>query len=40
MATLSQPTAPPQLRGVPESALYEALVFSCTGDVFRNTSVQ
>jgi len=30
----------PQLRGVPESALYEALVFSCTGDVFRNTSVQ
>jgi formimidoylglutamate deiminase len=30
----------PQLRGVDESALYEALVFSCTGDVLRNTSAQ
>jgi hypothetical protein len=32
--------AHPQLRGVPESGLYEALVFSCTGDVLRNTSTQ
>ncbi|MDX6475457.1 MAG: formimidoylglutamate deiminase [Gaiellaceae bacterium] len=30
----------PQLRGVGESALYEALVFSCSGDVLRNTSAQ
>jgi formimidoylglutamate deiminase len=30
----------PQLRGVDESALYEALVFSCSGDVLRNTSAQ
>src|SRR3954451_19608640 len=30
----------PQLRGVPESGLYEALVFSCTGDVLRKTSAQ
>jgi formimidoylglutamate deiminase len=30
----------PQLRGVEESALYDALVFSCTGDVLRNTSAQ
>ena len=29
-----------QLRGVPESGLYEALVFSCTGEVLRNTSTQ
>jgi formimidoylglutamate deiminase len=29
-----------QLRGVPESGLYEALVFSCTGDVLRKTSTQ
>ncbi|MFL5925871.1 MAG: amidohydrolase family protein [Gaiellaceae bacterium] len=29
-----------QLRGVPESGLYEALVFSCTGDVLRNTLAQ
>src|SRR5205085_12657325 len=28
----------PQLRGVPEAGLYEALIFSCTGDVFRNVS--
>jgi formimidoylglutamate deiminase len=33
-------TTHPQLRGVPESGLYEALVFSCTGDVLRNTLVQ
>jgi formimidoylglutamate deiminase len=30
----------PQLRGVSESAVYDALVFSCTGDVLRNTSDQ
>jgi formimidoylglutamate deiminase len=30
----------PQLRGVEESAIYDALVFSCTGDVLRNTSAQ
>jgi formimidoylglutamate deiminase len=30
----------PQLRGVDESALYDALVFGCTGDVLRNTSPQ
>jgi formimidoylglutamate deiminase len=30
----------PQLRGVAESALYDALVFSCTGDVLRKTSDQ
>jgi formimidoylglutamate deiminase len=30
----------PQLRGVPESGLYDALVFSCTGDVLRYTSDQ
>ena len=30
----------PQLRGVAESAVYDALVFGCTGDVLRNTSVQ
>jgi formimidoylglutamate deiminase len=30
----------PQLRGVDEAAVYEALVFSCTGDVLRNTSDQ
>jgi formimidoylglutamate deiminase len=30
----------PQLRGVDESALYEALVFSCSGDVLRKTSDQ
>ena len=30
----------PQLRGVDEAALYEALVFSCTGDVLRKTSDQ
>ncbi|HEV7640660.1 MAG TPA: amidohydrolase family protein [Gaiellaceae bacterium] len=29
-----------QLRGVAESAVYDALIFSCTGDVLRNTSVQ
>jgi formimidoylglutamate deiminase len=29
-----------QLRGVGESAVYDALVFSCTGDVLRNTSAQ
>jgi formimidoylglutamate deiminase len=33
-------TAHPQLRGVAESALYDALVFGCTGDVLRNTSDQ
>src|SRR3954468_2561314 len=33
-------TTHPQLRGVPESGLYEALVFSCTGDVLRNTLAQ
>src|SRR5262245_1654022 len=31
-------TTHPQLRGVAESGLYAALVFSCTGDVLRNTS--
>jgi formimidoylglutamate deiminase len=30
----------PQLRGVDESAIYGALVFGCTGDVFRKTSDQ
>ena len=30
----------PQLRGVGEDAVYEALVFSCTGDVLRKTSDQ
>jgi len=30
----------PQLRGVDEGALYEALVFSCSGDVLRKTSDQ
>jgi formimidoylglutamate deiminase len=30
----------PQLRSVGESAVYDALVFSCTGDVLRNTSAQ
>jgi formimidoylglutamate deiminase len=30
----------PQLRGVDQSAVYDALVFSCTGDVLRNTSLQ
>ena len=29
-----------QLRGVEDAALYEALVFSCTGDVLRKTSDQ
>jgi hypothetical protein len=32
--------AHPQLRGVDEAAVYDALVFGCTGDVFRNTSAQ
>ncbi len=32
--------AHPQLRGVDEAALYEALVFGCTGDVLRKTSDQ
>jgi formimidoylglutamate deiminase len=30
----------PQLRGVDEAAVYEALLFSCTGDVLRKTSDQ
>jgi formimidoylglutamate deiminase len=30
----------PQLRGVDESALYDALIFGCSGDVLRNTSAQ
>jgi len=30
----------PQLRGVDEACVYEALVFSCSGDVLRNTSDQ
>jgi len=30
----------PQLRGVDETAVYEALLFSCTGDVLRKTSDQ
>ena len=30
----------PQLRGVDEAAVYEALVFSCSSDVLRNTSAQ
>jgi formimidoylglutamate deiminase len=30
----------PQLRGVGESAVYAALVFSCSGEVLRNTSAQ
>jgi formimidoylglutamate deiminase len=33
-------TEHPQLRGVAESGLYEALVFSCSGDVLRKTSDQ
>ncbi|MGZ4335092.1 MAG: hypothetical protein ACXVRJ_12605, partial [Gaiellaceae bacterium] len=32
--------AHPQLRGVEEASLYDALVFGCTGDVFRKTSDQ
>ena len=32
--------AHPQLRGVDEPSLYEALIFSCTGDVLRKTSDQ
>ncbi len=32
--------AHPQLRGVDEASIYEALVFSCTGDVLRKTSDQ
>jgi formimidoylglutamate deiminase len=30
----------PQLRGVASEGVYEALVFSCSSDVFRNTSLQ
>jgi formimidoylglutamate deiminase len=30
----------PQLRSVDEADVYEALVFSCSGDVLRNTSAQ
>jgi formimidoylglutamate deiminase len=30
----------PQLRGVDEGSLYDALVFGCTSDVFRKTSPQ
>jgi formimidoylglutamate deiminase len=30
----------PQLRGVAEGAVYDALVFGCSGDVLRNTSDQ
>jgi formimidoylglutamate deiminase len=30
----------PQLRGVPPEGVYDALVFSCCGDVLRNTSLQ
>lgn len=30
----------PQLRGVADGAVYDALLFSCTGDVLRNTSAQ
>jgi formimidoylglutamate deiminase len=30
----------PQLRGVEESDVYDALVFGCTGDVLRKTSAQ
>jgi formimidoylglutamate deiminase len=30
----------PQLRGVDEESLYEALVFGCSGDVLRKTSAQ
>ena len=30
----------PQLRGVAGDGVYECLVFSCSSDVFRNTSVQ
>ena len=30
----------PQLRGVDDAAVYEALVFSCSGDVLRKTSAQ
>jgi formimidoylglutamate deiminase len=29
-----------QLRGVEESAVYDALVFACSGDVLRKTSDQ
>jgi formimidoylglutamate deiminase len=32
--------AHPQLRGIDESAVYDALVFSCSGDVLRSTSAQ
>jgi len=32
--------AHPQLRGVAGDGVYECLVFSCSSDVFRNTSVQ
>jgi formimidoylglutamate deiminase len=32
--------AHPQLRGVDEAAVYDALVFSCSGDVLRKTSAQ
>jgi formimidoylglutamate deiminase len=32
--------AHPQLRGVDEASVYDALVFSCSGDVFRKTSAQ
>ena len=38
--TRSSTSSHPQLRGVDESAVYEALVFSCTGDVLRKTSDQ
>ena len=30
----------PQLRGVEEAAVYEALLFSCAGEVLRKTSAQ
>jgi formimidoylglutamate deiminase len=30
----------PQLRGVEETAVYDALVFSCTADVLRSLPVQ
>src|SRR3954471_11193262 len=33
-------TEHPQLRGVDEASLYDALVFSCSGDVLRKTSDQ
>ena len=32
--------AHPQLRGVDEASVYDALVFSCSGDVFRKMSAQ